>query len=226
VYCQLGEIQKKTCDRAIYIPTEKILEDLQPFDPWDVDIITLSGSGEPTLALNLGEILTSIQQCTGRSTLVLTNGTLLGNPDVRKALSFADKVSIKLDATSPDQLRRINKPVEGIDLAHIWQGIQQFRAEFSGELAIQTMVLAPWDVETQTHYIHLMQALTPDEIQLNTPKRPKPLSRQLGGRENHTASEEPPYPVQLLKCVSASVIQELANLIHDTTGILVRSAAR
>ncbi|HEY9612648.1 MAG TPA: radical SAM protein [Allocoleopsis sp.] len=198
---------------------------MQSFTPWDVDIITLSGSGEPTLALNLGEIITSIQQCTGHPTLVLTNGTLLGNPEVRKALSFADKVSIKLDTTSPDQLRRINKPVEGIDLANIWQGIQQFRAEFSGEIAIQTMLLTPWDMDTQTHYIHLMQSLVPDEIQLNTPKRPKPLTRQLGGRENHTASEESPYPVQLLKCVSTEIIQDLTNLIHNSTGILVRCAA-
>lgn len=53
VYCQLGEIEKKTSDRAIYIPTEQIIQDLKTFAPWDVDVITLSGSGEPTLALNL-----------------------------------------------------------------------------------------------------------------------------------------------------------------------------
>ncbi len=222
VYCQLGEIEQKTRDRSIYVPTEKILEDLQAYQPWDVDIITLSGSGEPTLALNLGEILTFIKQCTGRPTLVLTNGTLLGNPAVRKALTLADKVSVKLDALSTDQLRRINRPVEGMDFDKIWQGIQQFRAEFIGELAIQTMVLAPWDVEAQTNYIRSIQSLAPDEIQLNTPKRPKPLSRELQGRGNHTISEEFPYPVRVFKCVSANVIQELATLIHDRTGVFVR----
>ena len=78
-----GKIQQKTrnslrdsfASRAIYVLTAKILDDLQQFAPWDVDILTLSGSGEPTLALNLGEILTSIQQCTRCPTLVLTNGT-------------------------------------------------------------------------------------------------------------------------------------------------------
>lgn len=224
VYCQLGEIEHKTCDRAIYIPTEIILKDLQNFAPWDVDVITFSGSGEPTLALNLGEILTSIQQLTGHPTLVLTNGTLLKNAEVRQALALADKVSIKLDATSPDQLRRINRSVAGIDLADICQGIQEFRAEFNGELAIQTMVLAPWDEGIQAKYIHLMQAIAPDEIQLNTPKRPKPLTRQLAGRGNHTTDETSPYPVQVFKCVSASLIQELATQIHNTTGIFVRFA--
>lgn len=224
VYCQLGEIEQKTCDRAIYVPTAKILEDLQQFAPWDVDILTLSGSGEPTLALNLGEILTSIQQCTGCPTLVLTNGTLLRNPEVRQALAKANKVSIKLDASSPDQLRRINRPVEGIDLGQILEGIQKFRAEFTGELAIQTMVLAAWDAGVQANYMRLMQDLAPDEIQLNIPKRPKPLTRQLEGRGNHLLSQALPYPVQVFKCVSTTFIQELATQIQNTTGIFVRFA--
>ena len=224
VYCQLGEIEHKTCDRAIYVPTENIVKELQSFAPWDVDMITLSGSGEPTMALNLGEILTSVKQQTGKPTLVLTNGTLLKNPEVRKALALADNVSIKLDATSPDQLRRINRPVTGIDLAEICQGIQQFRAEFNGELAIQTMILTPWDERVQANYVHLMQAIAPDEIQLNTPKRPKPLTRQLEGRGNHTTDEASPYPVHVFKCVSANLIQDLATQIHNTTGIFVRFA--
>jgi wyosine [tRNA(Phe)-imidazoG37] synthetase (radical SAM superfamily) len=225
VYCQLGEIEQKTCDRAIYVPTAKILDDLQQFAPWDVDILTLSGSGEPTLALNLGEILTSIQQFTELSTLVLTNGTLLGNPEVRQALAKANNVSIKLDALSPDQLRRINRPVEGIDLDQICEGIKTFRAEFSGELAIQTMVLAEWDAGVRANYMRWMQDLAPDEIQLNTPKRPKPLTRQLEGRGNHSPSQSLSYPVQVFKCVSTTFIQELATQIQNTTGIFVRFAS-
>jgi wyosine [tRNA(Phe)-imidazoG37] synthetase (radical SAM superfamily) len=225
VYCQLGEIEEKTRDRAIYIPTEKIIEDLQAFAPWDVEIITLSGSGEPTLALNLGEILTAIKQRTGRPTLVLTNGTLLGDPAVRKDLVLADIVSIKLDASSPDQLRRINRPVAGINVANIREGIQKFRTEFSGKLGIQTMVLTPWNLEAQTNYLRLIQAIAPDEIQLNTPRRPKPLTRQLDGRENHTAVEQRPYPLKLFKCVNTSVLQELRRQIQESTGIFVRFAA-
>ena len=225
VYCQLGEIEQKTCDRAIYVPTAKILDDLQHFALWDADILTLSGSGEPTLALNLGEILTSIQQVTRLPTLVLTNGTLLGNPEVCQALAKANNVSIKLDALSPDQLRRINRPVEGIDLGQICQEIKTFRAEFSGEVAIQTMVLAEWDAGVRANYMRWMQDLAPDEIQLNTPKRPKPLTRQLEGRGNHSFSQALSYPVQVFKCVSTTFIQELATQIQNTTGIFVRFAS-
>ncbi|MGK7878221.1 MAG: radical SAM protein [Xenococcaceae cyanobacterium] len=222
VYCQLGEIEQKTRHRALFIPTEQILEDLQAFAPWDVDVVTISGSGEPTLALNLGEILRQIKVVTGKPTLVLTNGTMLGNPAVRADLAFADKVSVKLDAISPDQLRRINRPVTGLNWSDIWADTQQFRAEFRGELGIQTMILSTWNARAQAEYISLVQAIAPDEVQLNVPTRPKPLKRQLGGRGNHTPAESRPYRVQVFKCVSAEILQEFATKINKATGIPVR----
>jgi wyosine [tRNA(Phe)-imidazoG37] synthetase (radical SAM superfamily) len=223
VYCQLGEIEHKTSTRAIYVPTEQILEELRSFAPWDVDAITLSGSGEPTLALNLGEILQGIRELTGQLTLVLTNGTLLSDPEVRAALTLADKVSVKLDTISLDALRRINRPVPDLNLSDIWAGIQQFRAEFSGEMSIQTMLLFPWDTQSKAEYIRLMQLFAPDEIQLNTPTRPKPLKHQLEGRGNHSSAALP-YKVQTLKCVSTNVLQKFAIAIHNATGIPVRCA--
>ena len=72
VYCQLGEIQNHTALRQVLISTEQILEDLEKFAPWDVDVVTLSGSGEPTLALNLREILAAVKETTGRTTVVFT----------------------------------------------------------------------------------------------------------------------------------------------------------
>ena len=119
VYCQLGEIDIKTANRRIFIPTAKIIEDLQTFALDDVDVITISGSGEPTLALNLGKIIVAIKEITDKSVIVLTNGTLLSNPEVRQALSFADKVAVKLDAVSEDMLRRVDRALDGIDLKNI-----------------------------------------------------------------------------------------------------------
>ncbi|MGB8690719.1 MAG: radical SAM protein [Microcoleus sp.] len=223
VYCQLGEIEVKTRDRAIFIPTNQILQDLQSFAPWDVDIITLSGSGEPTQALNLREIITSVKECTKRAIAVLTNATLLNDPQVRLELATADKVSVKLDAVSSDRLQRVNRPVADIDLQSIQTGLQQFRQEYSGEFGIQTMILSPWDAATKTEYIRWIKILSPAEIQLNTPTRPKPLTRQLDGRGNHTP-EDRPYPVQMFKCLSSSELGAIATQIQQETNIPVRFA--
>src|SRR5438445_7291041 len=53
IYCQLGDIQQKTIERQIYVSTEQVARDLRQSHWEEADIITLSGNGEPTLALNL-----------------------------------------------------------------------------------------------------------------------------------------------------------------------------
>ncbi len=222
VYCQLGEIEIVTRDRAIYVSTETILKDLQNFAPWEVDIVTLSGSGEPTLALNLGEILRGIKQLTAKPTLVLTNGTLLDDPQVQADLKYADFLSVKLDAIAPDPLQRINRPVDSLNLSQMWAGMLEFRRHYSGSIGVQTMILSPWDQETRDRYIRMMQELSPIEIQLNTPSRPKPVQRQLDGRGNHTPEEKRPYEVRQLKCVAQTVLEQLATEIEAKTAIPVR----
>ncbi|NES03668.1 MAG: radical SAM protein [Okeania sp. SIO2F4] len=220
VYCQLGEIEQKTSDRSIYVSSAEILLELQKFAPWNVDIITLSGSGEPTLALNLKDILKETKKLTNKPILVLTNGTTLTNPEVILALNLADKVSIKIDAVNQRQLQGINRPTEIFNLPGIWGGIQEFREKYQGQLAIQTMILSPWNSQTKAEYISSIKSLKPDEIQLNTPRRPKPLKHQLYARGNHT--EFHPYAVQKLKCVSQDILQEFADYIYTNTNIPVR----
>ena len=224
VYCQLGEIEVISRDRRLFLPTAQIMADLERFAPWEVDIITLSGSGEPTLALNLGEILSQIKTLTAKPTLVLTNATLLDDAQVRQELSLADRVSVKLDGISEDLVRRINRPDSSLQLAKIIQGIEAFKTEFCGELSLQTMLLAPWSEEVKRQYIALLKRLQPKEIQLNTPSRPKPLKRELEGRGNHTGEELPAYPVQILKCVSPEILAALAQELTDKTQIPVRCA--
>lgn len=220
-YCQLGTIHRKTHDRQIFISTAEILEDLSLFAPWDVDVITLSGSGEPTLALNLGEILLSIKAFTGKSTAVLTNGSLLHDGDVRRELGIADRVAVKLDAIATHQLHRINHPVESISLLNNWAGLRQFRQSYRGHLAIQTMVLSPWKDREQSAYITLMQTLAPDEIQLNTPTRPRPGDYVPEARGNSLKDAS----ARSLRPVSGNVLAEFGDRIQKVTNIPVRFPA-
>jgi len=228
VYCQLGEIEIVTSDRQIFIPTKTIIKDLKTFAPWAVDIITLSGSGEPTLSLNLGEILQEIKTITHLPTLVLTNGTLLTDYQVRLDLNHADQVSVKLDGLSQDQLRRINRPIAHLNVEKIEQGIEKFAQEYQGKMSIQTMILSQWDEQTLSKYLTVLEKISkfrpPSktlEIQLNLPTRPKPLKRQLEGRGNHSKSTQRDYPITLLKCVDFEIIKKLANIIEQKLGLNV-----
>ncbi len=220
VYCQLGEIQRKTSDRQIFVPTQQILEDLLSFAPWSVDAITLSGSGEPTLALNLGEILLAVKALTQRPVGVLTNGTLLTDSQVRQELFLADQVALKIDAVDRRRFVGVNRPVNHPELESLWEGMQQFRSQYTGQLSVQTMLMAPWKEADQQTYIELMRAIAPDEIHLNTPTRPRPLTHQLDARGNHTGNQ--PYPVQILKSVSAEVLRQMGDRIFAATHTPVR----
>ncbi|MDB9315378.1 radical SAM protein [Spirulina sp. CS-785/01] len=222
VYCQLGAIEHHTAQRDIYVPTEKIISDLQHFAPWDVDVITLSGSGEPTLAANLGEILDQVKALTQRPTLVLTNATLFNDPQVRQALLKADKISAKLDTVTPRGLKGINRPVMGITYDTLTRGLLQLRQEYSGELGIQTMILRPWPDHEIDEYLRFIQRLSPDVIHLNTPTRPKPRQRQFDGRGNHSDADNRAYSVQHLTCVEPDVLSKIAQAISQQAQIPVK----
>jgi len=222
VYCQLGAIECHTDQRAVFIPTAQIAAQLPAFAPWPVDVVTLSGSGEPTLAANLGEILAVCREQTGRPTVVLTNGTLIGDRAVQQDLHQAAKIAVKVDAIAPDALQRVNRPLPSFDLEPFWQHLAQFRADYAGELAVQTMLLAPWSAEQIAAYAAQLRAIAPDEIQLNVPRRPKPRERQLDGRENHSPASARPYAIQQLRCIEPEVLQAIARAIQQESGIPTR----
>ena len=77
IYCQLGDIQLKTAERRIYVPTDRLERDLRQSAWEQADIVTFSGSGEPTLALNLAEAIHLVKEYTNKPVMVLTNATLL-----------------------------------------------------------------------------------------------------------------------------------------------------
>jgi wyosine [tRNA(Phe)-imidazoG37] synthetase (radical SAM superfamily) len=191
------------------------------FSLCDVDAITLSGSGEPTLAQNLGEILTIAKEITMKPVGILTNGSLLSDSVVREEVAIADRVAVKVDAISADLFRHINHPVPTVIFQEIWAGLLKFRQIYSGHLAVQTMLLSAWSQQEQEEYVRQMRTLLPDEIQLNTPTRPRPFTHQLESRGNHIAPASS-YPTRQPKQVTAEVLQVFGDRIAKVLGIPVR----
>jgi wyosine [tRNA(Phe)-imidazoG37] synthetase (radical SAM superfamily) len=184
IYCQLGKINQTTTERSIFVTTERMMEDLSVSNWESADAVTFSGSGEPTLAKNLGEAIEQVKAYTGKPVVVLTNSTMLGYRDVRLDLCEADKVLCKLDAWDDEMLRRINRPGPGIRLDAIVEGIVGLRRDFAGELAVQTMLLKDMDADDLRRYAALIDRIRPDEVQLNIPSRPVPAAFTIGNREN------------------------------------------
>ena len=179
IYCQVGKTPAYTIERKVYVPTEEVIKELKALPEAQIDYITFSGRGEPTLAENLGEMIKAIKKIRKEPVAVLTNSSLLDREDVRKDLCLADFVMAKLDAWSPEGFKEINRPAPGIEFSNVLGGIKQFRKEYQGKLALQIMFVEE-NKDKAKELVDLVNSIKPDEVQINTPLRPcdvKPLSK-------------------------------------------------
>ncbi len=180
IYCQLGKTRVHTKKRKVFIPTEKVIEEIQSLPPVNIDYITFSGRGEPTLAKNLGEMITGVKRIRKEPVAVLTNAGLLHEKEVRKDLSQADFVVAKLDASSEEIFKKISRPVRGVNLSKVIEGIKKFLKNYHGKLALQIMFVKE-NEKYAKEIAQLAKTIGADEVQLNTPLRPcavKPLSKK------------------------------------------------
>lgn len=56
-YCQLGRTTYLTLKRDEYVPKDEVLREIESISKETFDCMTFAGSGEPTLHLDLGEII-------------------------------------------------------------------------------------------------------------------------------------------------------------------------
>lgn len=220
IYCQLGDIQHKTDERKIYVPTSKVVEDLTELikkgDHFDV--LTFSGSGEPTLAANLKELSLELKKIVPqKELLLLTNGSLLYRSDVRADLDHFDRVIVKLDALSDEQLKRINRPFSGVFFDNIIKGIKALRPQYKGKIEIQTMIFRKPDDQELIEMAKLFKELQPDAIQVNTPTRPYPLSWHRENRGNHLAIFD--YEVKQLIHISKEDARQIDQRLSELTQV-------
>lgn len=181
VYCEVGKTTKLTTERKEYIKLYKIIDELTHYfnhNP-DPDYITFSGSGEPTLNLFIGEVLQFIKKNKPDIPVaVLTNGTLLSNKEVRKAILDADVVLPSLDAATEEAINRINRPSKNLDLNQYVTGLIDFRNEFKGKIWLEIFILPGYnDQESElTELKKIILKIKPDSVQLNTLDRPGTVS--------------------------------------------------
>ncbi|MHC4123545.1 MAG: radical SAM protein, partial [Planctomycetota bacterium] len=176
IYCQLGRTTKKTIERQEYVPVEPVMAELREkiAEGLKADYITISGSGEPTLNLRIGEFISQIKKITDIPVAVLTNGTLFTQSTVRGACALADLVVPSLDAGDEETFQKIDRPHEQLNLERIIDGLCRFREEFRGQIWLEVFLIE--GVNTGTEQISKIKdavaKIQPDKVQLNTAVRP------------------------------------------------------
>jgi wyosine [tRNA(Phe)-imidazoG37] synthetase (radical SAM superfamily) len=177
VYCECGATTYRTTKREIFFPVTEIYTELTDFlssSPL-LDYITFSGSGEPTLSLSIGEVIRFLKDnYPSYRVAVLTNGSLLFDPDVRRDLLPADVVLPTLSTTVKQTFLKIHRPDPGISLERMLTGLVQFRKEYSGEIWLEVFIIPGLNTsdEELAGLRRIINDIKPDRVQLNTLDRP------------------------------------------------------
>jgi wyosine [tRNA(Phe)-imidazoG37] synthetase (radical SAM superfamily) len=211
VYCQLGRTQPVIYQRADYFPPADILAEVQQaieaHQPGEIDWVTFVGSGEPTLHASIGWLIEQVKSLTGIPVAVITNGSLLYEPQMRHDLAMADAVLPTLDAGTPELYRRINRPHSEATFWRLVTGLVNFRQQYSGQLWVEVMLVRGLnDTERALQDIaSILHRVKPDEIHISLPTRP-PAETWVQPADNEGVLR------------ALAILGEVAHVLHPAAG--------
>jgi len=179
VYCQLGRTTLQAHERKEYIPIQEIINELKLWffnnaqQAKNLNYITLSGAGEPTLNIKIGEVIIEIKKITALPIAVITNASLLNMPSVRKELCNADLIVPSLDSVDLTSFIKIDRPKEEIKIEGIIDGLVNLRKEFKGKIWLEVMLVKGIndDLGQVRKLKEIIDKINPDKVQLNSPVR-------------------------------------------------------
>lgn len=190
IYCECGKTTNLTMERKEYVPTKKVISELNQFLSTNpkLDYITFSGAGEPTLHSGIGSIVSFLKETFPFYKIaLLTNGTLFHQQNLIDEVKSVDLLLPSLDAASNLSFRKINRPVKDLNIESIIEGLSELRAQFTGQIWLEIFIVSGLN-DSEDEIDQLKKAIgriKPDKIQLNTLDRPgtvdwiKPVSKEI-----------------------------------------------
>jgi len=176
LYCELAPAA--TVDTQIETPSVvEIITDLSKAlnEHQNIDEITLTANGEPTLYPHLKELIQKIDKIKGdKETLILTNSAALVDKEVFNTLLALDQVKLSLDAISTDVFIKIDRPHEGIDISQLVDAVIDFSKAYQGKLFIEILFVRGLnDTKEEVKKLNtVLNKLNPVRIDIGTIDRP------------------------------------------------------
>lgn len=176
LYCQLGPTDCLTAEPEEFFPVEDVLADVEEAleDGPDPDVITMAGSGEPTLYAPLAELFEGLHELSEAPVLLITNSALFWRDEVARAALASDILAPSLDAGDGATYRRLNRPHGDVTFERLLDGLARVTHEHPGEVRLEVMLVR--DVNDDPRSIDAIAAalerLCFDQLDVNTPVRP------------------------------------------------------
>ena len=185
IYCECGWNKDGRNDTRLP-SAEKVRNDLETklkqcqANQINIDSITFSGDGEPTLNPEFPQIIDDTirlrnQYYPNSKITVLSNATRVHLPEVFDALRKVDNPTMKIDAPTNDLVEKINHPAPGYDINKVVEALKQF----NGDFILQTMFLKSKDFDSSSPevlngWMNIVRLLKPREVMVYTIDRPTP----------------------------------------------------
>ena len=176
IFCECGATKKIQLERQRFKDMNEILEEisavLKDIKP---DYITFSGSGEPTLSLDLGNISRAIKEdlkYQGKICLI-TNSLLLADENLMKELEYIDLIVPTLNTLTQDIFEKIVRPDYRTSVEEIRKGfINLNKSNYKGKIWIEIFILENVN-DSDKNFVDIANFLKSeniryDKIQLNT----------------------------------------------------------
>ncbi len=176
IFCECGATKKIQLERQRFKGMNEILEEistvLKDIKP---DYITFSGSGEPTLSLDLGNISKAIKEdlkYEGKICLI-TNSLLLADENLMKELEYIDLIVPTLNTLTQDIFEKIVRPDYRTSVEEIRKGfINLNKSNYKGKIWIEIFILENIN-DSDKNFVDIANFLKSeniryDKIQLNT----------------------------------------------------------
>ena len=176
IFCECGATKKIQLERQRFKDMNEILNEIQSvLKDIKPDYITFSGSGEPTLSLDLGNISKAIKEdlkYKGKICLI-TNSLLLADKQVINELEYIDLIIPTLNTLKQNIFEKIVRPDYRTSVDEIRKGfINLNNSNYKGKIWIEIFILENIN-DNKENFIEIANFLNSeniryDKIQLNT----------------------------------------------------------
>jgi len=173
IYCELEKAKKVN---KIQNPAnvETILNDVKiGINKFEFDVLTITANGEPTLYPYLDELVDELKQF-DKKLLILSNSSTIDNKNIQNILKKLDIVKLSLDTANQKTFKKIDRPLEGIKIENIINGIKEFSKIYNRELIIEILVVKGINdkVEEFQKLNEVLSEINPTRVDISTIDRP------------------------------------------------------
>ena len=175
LYCELAPAKKISVLDSFVEPEiiAKEVEEGVAKNP-DIDFITVTANGEPTLYPKLYELANLIRGFKGdKKLLILSNGSTINDAKIVETLKLFDVVKLSLDSALTESFKKVDR-AGNISVLELIDGMAAFRGGYGGTFVLETLFVK--NVNDSDKDIEALNGaylkIRPDRIDIGSIDRP------------------------------------------------------